>query len=281
MTSQSLPRQLLARGLTTVFALVCFGACAGQLSTDSYAGRSAIVYTPTKLPAFGTRALVVVLHGGLGNAQRIASERSESALNMNGQAEQGGFVVAYLNGTPVTRILGTDKLGWNAGNCCGVPAQKKVDDVAYIQQAVDGIAARYGIERSRIFGVGHSNGAMMTQRVMCETSLYAAAVPISGPLDTGAPSCPLARGKHLMAIHGADDQNVPIGGGRGTKGLSRTDFVSEAATAQVWQASGAVYDLQIVRGADHSIDTLNAQILKTESQTLAQKVARFLGLTAP
>jgi poly(3-hydroxybutyrate) depolymerase len=196
-------------------------------------------------------------------------------------AEEGGFVVAYLNGTPVTRFLGADKLGWNAGGCCGVPAEKKVNDVGYIMAAVEDIAARYGIERSRIFGVGHSNGAMMTQRVMCETSLYAAAVPISGPLDTGAQSCPPARGKRLMVIHGVDDQNVPIGGGRGTKGLSRTDFASEAATARVWQNSGAVYDLQIIQGADHSVDTINAQIVKLESQTLAQKMVRFFGLAAP
>lgn len=272
------PGQLLASGLATVFALACLGASAGQLGTDTYAGRSALIYTPTKLPAFGDRALVVVLHGGLGNAQRIASQRSESALNMNAVADEGGFVVAYLNGTPVTRFLGTDKLGWNAGGCCGVPVKNNVNDVGYIQAAVQDIAVRYGIARSRIFGVGHSNGAMMTQRVMCETSLYAAAVPISGPLDTGAQSCPPASGKRLLAIHGADDQNVPISGGRGTKGLSRTDFASEAATARVWQNSGAVYDLQIIAGADHSVDVINAQILKTESQTLAQKVARFFGL---
>ncbi|HEY8907859.1 MAG TPA: hypothetical protein VIM63_17675, partial [Rhodoferax sp.] len=125
--------QLLASGLATAFSLVCLGASAGQLSTDTYAGRSAVIYTPTNLPAFGARALVVVLHGGLGSAQRIASQRSESALNMNAAAEQGGFVVAYLNGTPVTRFLGADKLGWNAGSCCGVPAEKKVNDVGYIQ----------------------------------------------------------------------------------------------------------------------------------------------------
>lgn len=95
----------------------------------------------------------MVLHGGLGNARRIASQRSESALNMNGVAEEGGFVVAYLNGTPITRFPGSDKLGGNAGSCCGVPVEKKVNDVGYIQAAVQDIATRYGIERSRIFGV--------------------------------------------------------------------------------------------------------------------------------
>jgi hypothetical protein len=82
-----------------------------------------------------------------------------------------------------------------------------------------------------------------------------------------------------MAIHGADDQNVPVAGGRGSKGLSRADFASEAATARVWQDSGVVYELQIIQGADHSVDAINAQIVKLESQTLARKMARYLGLT--
>lgn len=252
-------------------------ASAAEPLVESSAGRTALVYAPTKLPAFGSRALVVVLHGGLGNAQRLASGRIESALNLNTVADAGGFVVAYLNGTPVARFMGADKLGWNAGACCGQPVEKNTDDVGYIRRAVEDIAQRYGVDRSRIFGVGHSNGAMMTQRVMCETTLYAAAVPISGPLESGATRCPQARGKRILAIHGADDQNVPITGGRG-KGMARVDFTSEAATARVWQDSGAVYDLHIVPGAEHSVDSISAQLQKQESQTLAEKIARFLGL---
>jgi poly(3-hydroxybutyrate) depolymerase len=44
------------------------------------------------LPAQGTRALVVVLHGGLGNAQRIESKQSENGLNMDVVAEKSGFI---------------------------------------------------------------------------------------------------------------------------------------------------------------------------------------------
>jgi len=89
---------------------------------DSYGGRAMIVYQPSTLPQKGARALVVVLHGGLGNAERIAYKRSESGLNMDSVADKDGFVVAYLNGTPVTRRMGADKLGWNAGGgCCGCP----------------------------------------------------------------------------------------------------------------------------------------------------------------
>jgi poly(3-hydroxybutyrate) depolymerase len=262
----------------TTDPLFAVAAHASQLITEPYEGRTALVYLPTTLPANGSRALVVVLHGGLGNAQRISGKQSESALNMDALAEQAGFVVAYLNGTPVARLLGSDKLGWNAGKCCGLPAEKKIDDVAYLQATVKAIAAKYGIDQSRIYGVGHSNGAMMTQRMMCETSSYSAAVAISGALENEASNCPLARGKRLMAIHGEDDQNVPINGGKGSKGISRTNYASQAATAEVWQGSGASYELKIIKAANHSTENINMRLIETESTTLAQKIALFFGL---
>jgi polyhydroxybutyrate depolymerase len=270
-------------------AVIFMGLCAylpqalhaAQNTSETYAGRTAIVYVPDQLPPAGQRALVVVLHGGLGSAERIADRKSESAINFNAVADAGGFIVAYLNGTGVARMLSDERRGWNAGACCGVPADKKVDDVSYIQAAVKAIAQRYGIEEQRVFGVGHSNGAMMTQRVMCETRLYAAAVPISGGLETGATTCPDAQGKRLLAIHGAEDKNVPVEGGRGSKGLSRTAYASQAATARVWQNAGATYVLQVVPGADHGVEAIDAQIAKTESQTLAQKITRYFGLLSP
>jgi len=210
MTLRLIHNTVLMGTLATALLLAPVSTVAANITTERVAGRDAVVHVPSTVPAFGSRALVVVLHGGLGNAQRIASAQSERFLGMHALADEGGFVVAYLNGTPVARMLGDDKLGWNAGSCCGQPAEKQVDDVAYIQAAVAEIATRYGVDRSRVFGMGHSNGAMLTQRVMCETSVYAAAVPISGGLENGASMCPAARGKRIMAIHGADDQNVPV-----------------------------------------------------------------------
>jgi polyhydroxybutyrate depolymerase len=259
-----------------VYALLATVAQGAQPMTEQYFGRDAIVYAPSQASAY--KALVVVLHGGLGNASRISSMRSESGLNLNAVADRGGFIVAYLNGTPVTRILGADKLGWNAGNCCGRPVQKKVDDVAYIDATAKAIAGRYGIDPNMVFGVGHSNGAMMVQRMMCESSVFTSVAPISGPLGNGASSCPLARGKRILSIHGEDDRNVPIEGGRGSKGFSEATFASEKSTAQAWRASGASYDLQIIKGAEHSIDSINSQLQRQESQSLDVKLVRFFGL---
>jgi polyhydroxybutyrate depolymerase len=252
---------------------------ANGAAVENYGGRDMIVYVPSQLPPQGTRALVVVLHGGLGNAERIETQKSENGLNMDLVAEKNGFIVAYMNGTPVTQAFGNHMLGWNAGGgCCGQPAKNNVDDVGYIKSTIDYLAGKYGINRGRVFGMGHSNGAMMTQRLVCETTLYAAAVAISGPLNLETASCPAAQGKRVLAIHGADDENVPIAGGRGAKGLSRTLYNSEDRTRQVFTKSGASYTLQVVNGADHALNHIDAMIQHTEGVSITEKSVEFFGL---
>lgn len=270
----------LLRLLPALVALLAFAdAARANQFTASYGGREVIVYVPAHLPPPGSRSLVVVLHGGLGNAERIAGQRSESALNMDGVAEKRGFIVAYLNGTPVARLLSDQMLGWNAGGgCCGQPAKNEVDDVAYVERAVGDLTGRYGVERDRVFGIGHSNGAMMAQRLACETKLFAAIVAVSGPLNLDTANCAAAPGRRVLAIHGADDENVPLDGGRGTKGISGVAYKSEAYAKQVFTQSGGSYTLQVVPGADHAVDRINAVLLKTDGVNIAEKAARFFGI---
>ena len=276
MNIRALPRIFLA----TTLLLALYPARA-ELIRERLDGREGLVFLPSRMPPKGQRALVVVLHGGLGNAQRIAdSEPGERGLNLNTVAEKNGFAVAYLNGTPVARLLGVDKLGWNAGGgCCGLPAALGVDDVAYIQSAVATLSAEYGIDPQRVFGIGHSNGAMMTQRLLCETSLYAAGIAISGPLNVSTSACPAARGRRVLAIHGAEDRNVPVAGGRGSQGLSKVAYSSEEQSRQVFTQSGARYELQIVAGADHQLAHLDSAIQQSEGQSIALKAARYFGLS--
>jgi polyhydroxybutyrate depolymerase len=266
-------------GRPLLVGIALLATVANAATTDTFDGRDLIVEVPAQLPPAGSRALVVVLHGGMGNASRIESAGAEKGLGMDAVADKYGFIAAYLNGTPVTRFFGNNMLGWNAGGgCCGQSASNNIDDVGYIGHAVAYLAGKYGIDRSRVYGIGHSNGAMMTQRLLCETNLYAAGVAISGPLNVDAGSCPAAKGKRVLAIHGADDKNVPIEGGKGSKGISRAVYKSEAHARQVFTDSGASYTLQIVPGADHKLDDIDAVIQQTEGMSIAEKAARFFGL---
>ena len=267
--------------IVCALALPAPAAQAAGVERPDFGGRQMIVYVPAHLPPSGARALVVVLHGGLGNADRIYSGGAEKGLNLDALAEKDGFIVAYLNGTPVTRMMGAPFKGWNAGGgCCGVPAAEAVDDVGYITGAVGDLAGRYGIDRRRVFAIGHSNGAMMAQRMACETGVFAAIVAISGPLNLDVPSCPKGQGRRVLAIHGADDANVPIQGGVGAKGLSKVAYRSEAASGRTWAASGAIYALDVVQGADHFLDHIDARMQQAEGVTIGRKAAAFFGLEA-
>lgn len=247
-------------------------------AASTFGGRDIIMHVPPQLPAQGSRALVVVLHGGGGSASRIADRRNQTALNMNAAADRHGFLVAYLNGSRAMRLIGANALAWNAGGgCCGLPAKTGVDDVAYISGAVDFLAAQYGVSRDRIFGMGHSNGAMMVQRLLCERGLFAAGVSVSGTLNLQVAACPAARGLSLLAIHGALDENVPINGGAG-KGPGGGPYNSQEYARRMFSSSGASYTLDIVPGAAHNIDEIDVALQKLEGASLAQKIARFFGL---
>lgn len=242
-----------------------------------YDGRTMYVHVPARMPAPGSRALVVILHGGLGSAERVISGGNESGMNLDAAADEYGFLVAYLNGTPVARRLGDDHKGWNAGECCGLPVARKVDDVTYIRGAVAHLERRYGIDAHRVYGVGHSNGAMMVLRLMCETDLFAAALPVSGTLEIDVQACPAARGKQILALRGENDDNVPMAGGPG-RGVARVDFRSQETTRRTFTDSGALYTLQVLPGAAHGFDSLQRALRATEGIGFADKAVRFFGL---
>ncbi len=180
-------------------------------------------------------------------------------------------------------MLGPRALGWNAGGgCCGQPGRDGTDDVAYISGAVSYLSGKLGVDRTRVFAIGHSNGAMMAQRMICETRVFAGVVAIAGPLNLDTDHCPSAKGLKILAIHGADDANVPITGGRGSKGLARLAWKSEAQAQAVMTASGASYTLQIVPEADHFLDHIGARIQQDEGISIGEKAARAFGIaTAP
>lgn len=272
--------------LRVFFALFVLMLCAASALAaprntvvETFEGRDMIIAVPSRMPPAGARGLVVVLHGGMGSAEHVEDRRAEHALSMDAMGEKNGFLVVYLNGTRVARLLGSQREGWNAGGgCCGLPAKRNVDDVGYITHAVARLVDEYGVDPRRVFGMGHSNGAMMTQRLMCETDLYAAAVVISGPLNLDTESCPAARGKRILALHGVDDRNVPVAGGDGTKGWSRATYQSESHTQQVFTNSGATYDLRLLKDADHELEHINSVFQRTEGISIPEEATRFFGL---
>lgn len=251
------------------------GAKDENMQPDVFAGRDMLVYVPSVLPEKGQRALLVVLHGGGGNANFMREH-----LKIDGVAEQNHFIVAYLNGSAASTIGGRQLKAWNAGSgCCGKPYTDNVDDVGYISNAVTYLQNKYGVSSERIFGAGHSNGAMMMQTMVCQTNLFTKVATLAGTLMSGLSTCPAAHGHTIYNYHGADDQNVPIAGGFGTKGVTNINFTAQTEAKSRFENAGGHYFLTALPGADHTIEHLNVASQQQDGMTIAERIAKVLGLT--
>lgn len=237
-------------------------------------GREVIIHLPPSMPEFRQRSLVVVMHGGLGNGAQV-----QKAYKIDDMADRYGFIVVYLNGSRASPNLSSERHAWNGGGgCCGYPYKTNVDDVGYISSTVEILAREYGIGKGRVYGTGHSNGGIMAQRMMCETDVFAAIVPVSGPLMIDVQSCPLAKGKKILSIHGQNDENVPITGGKGTKGVTNISFKPQSYGQEVFRKSGATYILDAVPQADHRMDNIQSAILESEGLSFQEKIVHFFEL---
>ena len=244
-------------------------AAAGH-SREVFNGRNFNLYTPSSAKEGAKVPLLVVLHGGLGNADFI-----ENALEMNPVAEKYGLIVAYLNGTEGRRRVMQDKRTWNAGGCCGPAERENVDDVRYIEDFIRSMTEKYPVDTSRIYLMGHSNGAMMSYRFACERpGVVAAMVAVSGPLMVDHCS---ARGLKVLHIHGALDEHVPLAGGRGEKTMTQGSvFRSVADTQRIMTDSGASFTLHVIPGLGHQLKDIKTAVRREFSTSLPDMAAKFL-----
>lgn len=176
-----------------------------ELSLDVAGGkRTYLVHVPKSYDGKTPLPLVVVFHGGGGNAVNAVH-----MTGMDAKADQEKFIVVYPNGTgPQNDVLET----WNAWNCCGQALDHNTDDVGFIRALVEKAKRDYAIDARRIFATGLSNGGMMTYRVGCELSdLFAAIAPVAGALNTDDfhPAQPVS----VIIFHGAADEHVRYHGG--------------------------------------------------------------------
>lgn len=268
-------RETQRENKASVVSEASLGAFSEHLHNDRYGGRDMLVYVPASLPASGQRALLVVLHGGGGNARFM-----QEHLKIDGVAEKNGFVVAYLNGSAAARLGGNTLKAWNAGKgCCGKPYTNKVDDVAYISGAVRYLQQQYGAAPGRTFGTGHSNGAMMMQTMACLTPVFSHVATLAGTLMADTSNCPAARNHVIDNYHGAQDQNVPMAGGFGTKGVTNIRFTSQEQAKATFESAGGRYVLHVLEGADHAVEHLSEASQRADQLTIGERLARDLGLT--
>lgn len=182
-----------------------------QIVMDKGDARTALIHFPLMRDA-ETLPVLIVLHGGLGNAEHV---QETTGLDKLGETE--GFLTVYPNGTGL-RFL-KNRRTWNAGRCCGPAVKKSINDVGFLSRLIDDLVSDYQADPKKIYVTGFSNGAMMAYRLACEIpDKIAAIVPVSGTLAVD--NCQAAIGVPILHIHGETDDNVPVLGGEGSRSVA-------------------------------------------------------------
>lgn len=143
--------------------------------------------------------LVLDLHGSGGNSAGQAATSRFEAL-----AAREGVLVATLE-------AGAEGNRWN------VPVtDARPDDVQYVADVIDHVAARVCTDRARVYATGFSGGARMSSLLACRLSDRIAAIAPMAGLRWPGPC--QGRAVPVLTFHGlADPQNTYEGGvaGRG------------------------------------------------------------------
>jgi polyhydroxybutyrate depolymerase len=168
-------------------------------------------YLPEGITAAAPVPLVVALHGGISSPKNI---RRRSLLNELADREK--LVAAYPQGNGLFGLL----LHWNAGFCCGKAVDKGIDDVAFVMETIDQLAATVPVDLSRVYVLGFSNGAMLTYSLAAaHPERIAGIAAVSGALGRVTPEgdvdwqiAPPPGGMPTLVIHGSADPRLPFEG---------------------------------------------------------------------
>ena len=140
--------------------------------------RDFLLHVPPQAASGKPLPLVLNLHAADSNAVQ-----QEAYSDMDPTADQDGFLVAYPNGTPLTKGA-TTSLGWNAGLCCRLASTSHVNDVGFLLAVIDDVARHEAVDLSRVYVTGYSNGGMMAYAMAAEAADRIAAVAsVSGQVE--------------------------------------------------------------------------------------------------
>lgn len=250
-------RKYLIISLAILIIVNVVAGCREQKIDELYQGirtiewdgleRSFNIHLPLSYSESEEWPLVVVLHGGGGNASSIERSTGFSEL-----ADEEGFIVVYPNGTGNFK---STLLTWNAGHCCAYALENDTDDVGFFRAMIDEIKSRLNIDPDRIYVTGMSNGGMMTHRLGAECSdIVSAIAPVAGSIGgKGAVNSPLwippqpSKPVSVLIIHGTADSHVLYEGGHGPDTTGTRVDISVTESVEFWaKANGCDVDSPLV-----------------------------------
>jgi len=175
--------------------------------------REYIVHVPPLYKEDRPVAVVIMFHGGGGTAQGAMTETGWCE-----KADQEGFLAVFPEGSSPDpenpASFSNNPQTWNDGsgreNVGAI--QRNVDDVGFVAALIDDIAARFNVDRNRIYAAGFSNGGAMVFRIGRELSNSLAAIACVAStdwLDEPYTEKPVA----MLYMTGTADPLNPIDGG--------------------------------------------------------------------
>ena len=168
--------------------------------------RSYRLFVPPAVAGQQRLPLVLDLHGTGGNSSVRARDSGFEAL-----AAREGFAVATLQ---------AEDSRWN------VPvATWRADDVQYVSDVIDDIAARSCIAPERVYATGFSGGGRMSSLLGCRLNHRIAAIAPVGGLRWFGPCT--GRAVPVLTVHGLADFTNPYEG-HGDRGAEWVESVPEA-----------------------------------------------------
>jgi polyhydroxybutyrate depolymerase len=163
------------------------------------------IHIPPQAAAGKPLPLVINMAGATQNGQI-----EEILSNMDPNADENGYLAVYPDGTRISKVLTPDPVakqaqyGWNAGECCGLPVTRKVDDVGFLEKVIADVASRTPVDLRRVYMTGISNGGMMAYAFAAEASTHVAAIAsISGQVEL--PTIHPTRSVPTMEFHSVND----------------------------------------------------------------------------
>jgi polyhydroxybutyrate depolymerase len=215
------------KNLTFLFSIIVFVSCSKDndntpativdnpsqqktidITVDGYA-RSFVVYNPLGYNNAGKMPMVFVNHGGQGDAVGMIQLADFRTI-----ADREKVVLVYPTGY---------EKSWNDGRPTAANL-KGIDDVNFFRKMCDYMVANYGVNNSKIYVTGISNGGFMSSRLGCELSDRIAAIAVdAASIEEGiANSCNPKNPVPAMYIQGTLDPLVPFNGGVVTPGAGGT-----------------------------------------------------------
>lgn len=222
-------RRLLASALVLAIAPACvpqLERCAGRTPAagshttcpvPGWTDRAFDLYVPPGWDGVTPLPVVVDFHGGGGDRQGARKgtcpDGDEASVDcLDAVAGRLGVAVVYPDGTSTPVFKGTRT--WNAGGgqggyqcVSGVACKGDVDDLAYVDDLLDELAATIPVDASRVYATGLSNGGAMSHRLACQRSArFAAIAPVGGGNQWAETGGACEAQVPVLHIHGAADQ---------------------------------------------------------------------------